>query len=70
MHIRAFANDEWCMKEKIFSQYPCRIELHTHINPRSGCSTVTPVKLVRIYAPKAIAAAVMEWEISDWQHFA
>lgn len=47
------------MKEKIFSQYPYRIELHSHTNPGSGCSALTPAELVRIYAEKGYHGVVI-----------
>lgn len=47
------------MKEKILSQYPYRIELHSHTNPGSGCSSLTPAELVRIYAEKGYHGVVI-----------
>lgn len=47
------------MKKKIFSQFPYRIELHSHTNPGSGCSTLTPAELVRIYAEKGYHGVVI-----------
>lgn len=47
------------MKEKIFSQYPYRIELHSHTNPCSSCGWVAPAELVRIYAEKGYHGVVI-----------
>ena len=47
------------MKEKIISQYPYRIELHSHTYPGSGCSTLTPAEMVRIYAEKGYHGVVI-----------
>ena len=37
------------IKETLFAEYPCRIEMHCHSNPASGCSDVSPEELVDIY---------------------
>ena len=47
------------MKETLFRQYPYRIELHTHSNPCSGCSRLSPAELVALYAEKGYDGLVL-----------
>ena len=47
------------VKENILSQYPFRIELHTHTNPCSGCSMLKPEELVRLYYEKGFDGVVI-----------
>ena len=47
------------MKEQILKQYPYRIELHSHTNPGSGCSSLKPEELVQLYAQKGYHGVVL-----------
>ena len=47
------------MKDQILKTYPYRIELHSHTNPGSGCSTLSPAELVKLYAQKGYHGVVI-----------
>ena len=47
------------MKERIFKQYPYRIELHAHITPASSCSHLKSEELVKLYHEKGYDGVVI-----------
>lgn len=46
-------------KEQLKKIYPCRIELHAHTKPVSGCSEIPPEEMARIYHEKRYDAVVI-----------
>ena len=47
------------MKNQMLANYPYRIELHAHTDPCSGCSSLKPEELVRLYAEKGYHGVVI-----------
>lgn len=47
------------LKERLFKQYPYRIELHAHTSPASSCSEILPEQMAEIYAEKGYDAVVI-----------
>ena len=47
------------MKERIFKQYPYRIELHAHTTPASSCSHLKSEELVKLYHEKGYDGVVI-----------
>ena len=47
------------IKEQLLKQYPCRIELHAHTYPVSGCSCILPEEMPTLLKKKGIDAVVI-----------
>lgn len=63
-------NSPKIIAEEIKKLYPCRIELHAHSNPASGCSEVPADELVRTFHEAGYdAIAITNHLISDKERF-
>lgn len=54
------------LKDNLLKEYPFKIELHSHTNPVSSCSDVTPKELVKIYKEHGYDTVVITNHLTSW----